>query len=338
LAAFGIYAAAVGAYEILDPGDIAKNSSRPFIAMLKRQIKVACHLVPPFLIFVALSPTANGGSQVRWGTFYDKIEAVAAITMFASPRIELILFVFAAVGLILALLSRTVSIRRRFLPILLVMALIWLAVPRVGLGGGFIDYRVPWGASFFLLAGLVPSDRRTPLSMLLGVLFTGLVIVRIGSIIEEWLSWEPTLAAIDNALASLPPGAALMVVEGRVSSTSAARQPALDHVAAYAVVRRQAFEPQIFASFSGQILYFQPRYKKLWELNPPSSLDRLDSAYNYVLVLWPKFARISSNLNLVCESSGQDFNLLKVSDEKAAATDKQLPASSQSDQPLSCPP
>jgi hypothetical protein len=336
LAAFGIYAAAVGAYEILDLEDIAKSRSRPLIAMLKRQIKVACHLVPPFLIFVALSPTTNGGLGVRWGTFYDKIEAVAAITMFANPRIELALFVFAALGLTLALLSRVVSIPRRFLPILLVLALIWLAVPRVGLGGGFIDYRVPWGASFFLLAGLVPSDRRTALSMLLGVLFTGLVIVRIGSIIEEWLSWEPTLAAIDNALGSLPPGARLMVVEGRLNSTSAARQPALDHVAAYAVARRQAFEPQMFASFSGQILYFQPRYKNLWELNPPSTLVTLDPAYDYVLVLWPKFAKISPNLNLVCKRRGQDFYLLEVSDVKALTTENQQPISSQSDQIFSC--
>jgi hypothetical protein len=334
LAAFGLYAAAIGAYEFLNT-ERTQAGPHPFAGMLKRQIRAACHLVPPFLVFLALSPTASGGSEVRWGTFYDKLEAVAAITLFAKPRVELLLLTFAALGLALALLTRVASIRRNFVPILIAMALIWLAVPRVGLGGGFIDYRVPWGASFFLLAGLVPSGRRPRLSMLLGLLFGGLVIVRIGSIVEEWLSWEPTLAAIDNALSALPPGARLMVVEGQPNSTSAARRPALDHVAAYAVARRQAFEPQMFGSFSGQILYFRPQYQNLWKLNPPSSLESLDSAYNYVLVLRPEFAKISPELNLVCERTGKVFKLLAVPGEKMSATGVRH-STPQSDPILSC--
>jgi hypothetical protein len=82
-------------------------------------------------------------------------------------------------------------------------------------------------------------------------------------------------------------------------------------VAGYAVARRQAFEANIFADFSGQILSLKEPYKTAWMLSPPSELDSLAAEYDYVLVLRPQFAKISSALPLVCEQRGREFAIWK---------------------------
>lgn len=176
--------------------------------------------------------------------------------------------------------------------------------------GGYIDYRLPWAISFFLLASLVPVPRHDRLGLTLGVLFGGLVTLRIVSICIFWLSWEPIIAAIDQALTALPLGSQLAVVRGRSGSTSLDRQPALDHMAAYAVARREAYEPEMFADFAAQLLHLQPNYAHPWSITP-ESLDRLPSNTDYLLVLRPTLVRLAPDLPLVCVAAGQDFALFR---------------------------
>jgi len=185
------------------------------------------------------------------------------------------------------------------------------------MGAAFIDYRVPWAIAFFLLASLMPGGRFQRWSAPFSRYFVALVLARIGLIAGLWLSWEPTLAAIDQTLTALPAGTRMMVIEGRSPDGTFFRQPDLANVASYLVVRRQAFEPSMFASLSGQILYFRPAFLELWRQGGfgvaiPSRLDHLDPAYDYVLVLLPRLATISPDLPLMCQVEGPDFKLFKV--------------------------
>jgi len=104
------------------------------------------------------------------------------------------------------------------------------------------------------------------------------------------------------------------VVLGEPASTSAARAPSLLHVAAYAVARRQAFEPSVYAGISGQILDFQPAAKPHWTLVSPSSLDRIDPYYTHLLVLRPSLAHIGPGLmaRLKPIAQGREFILYAV--------------------------
>ena len=236
---------------------------------------------------------------------------MAAFTLFSSPGPELTLLGLAAAGLIFALITDTVRARRETAAIAIAMGIVFLLLPRVALSGGYIDYRIPWAASFFVIATLVPGRRTARYGMPLGVWFGGLVAARLALIAALWLSWDPVIAGIVSALRTLPTGARLMAVEGDPGSTSVARSPPLVHVAAYAVAYRQAYWPGMFASFSGQILYFQPAYKHLWQ--PISTeLTHLDPMYNYVLVLRPTFVHVSPALPLRCIAHGDSFELFAV--------------------------
>jgi hypothetical protein len=188
-------------------------------------------------------------------------------------------------------------------------AIAWLALPRVYVGGGYIDYRVAWGASFFILTGLVPAGGaawRKPL----GWFFGALVLARIAIIATFWLMWEPTLAAMDAALSTLPLGARVFAVAGDPHSVSASLSPPLNGMVV--VSRRQAFEANIFADISGQILFLREPYKTISSVFLPTELHTLAPEYNYVLVMRPEFAWISPRLPLVCDKEGPSFQILRV--------------------------
>ena len=323
LAAFGAFAVAIASSELTYALANTEYSARRVIgSVLARQARVAMILMPAVLLYEACNPMADAGESRRWSSIWQKAEGIAAITVFSSPGLELALLGLAFAGMIAAVLTKTARLHRDCSLVVIVLVFTWLVLPRSGLGGGYIDYRIPWAASFFLLAGLVPGPAYEQYAQRFGGLFGLLVLARVWLIAWLWLSWEPIIASIDNALSSLPSGARLMVVEGQPSSTSASRRPPLNSIAAYAVARRQAFEPNVFASIPGQIIHLTPRYKKLWTLDIPSKLDHLAPDYNYVLVLRPEVAQVSPLLPLVCESTGPEFELFKVdfSDEPLSSS------------------
>jgi hypothetical protein len=70
----------------------------------------------------------------------------------------------------------------------------------------FIDYRLPWAIAFFFLAGVIPDPHYARLVHSWAAGFGILTVARVALISLLWLRWEPTLAAIDQAL-SLSAGA-----------------------------------------------------------------------------------------------------------------------------------
>ncbi|MDR3539277.1 MAG: hypothetical protein P4L71_22505 [Acetobacteraceae bacterium] len=334
LAAFGLFAIAVGACELTHGFVAAGGLTRRLpAALVRHQVGPLLCLVPVFLVFLWLSPTADhstAASIIRFSTLHQKARSFASITLFTSPKLEVGLLALALAGLAAAVLSRTMRLHPVGAAATATMLLVWLALPNIALGGAYIDYRVPWAVAFFLLASVIPGRRHDRLAVPFAGCFAALAVARIALIAGLWLSWEPTLAALDTALSRLPVGSRLMVVEGRPPSGEVFRQPDLEHVAAYAVARRQAFMPGMFASLSGQILYFQPHYLDLaqqaaFEVAIPASLERVLPDYDYILDLLPDLARIGPDVPVVCEASGPHFMLLKVGGEGAAALGDNVP-------------
>lgn len=324
-AAFGLFAIAVGSFELALAYDGAGGWSWRFVsAAVKRQLQLAIFLLPPFILYKLYSPTTALMENFQAATFWGKIESVAAITLFSSPAIELPLLVLGSAGLVLALIAKIVRVHHAAYFMAAFFALVWLSLPRAVLGSFYTDYRMPWGEAFFLVAGLIPGARVRHATAF-GAWFGVLVLVRVGLIAMLWLSWEPTVAAIDHALGQLPMGARMKVVVGKVQSTSAWRRPALENVAGYLVARRQGFESNVFADIAGQILYLRPAYRQVREFVAPSALHQLPPQFDYVLVVHPESAWISPRLPLVCAAQGHLFRLLKVvaADHPLSATERQ---------------
>jgi hypothetical protein len=103
-----------------------------------------------------------------------------------------------------------------------------------------------------------------------------------------------------------------MVVFGK-ADTAQSRRPPLQHVAALAVARRQAFEPYMFASIPGQILHFQPDFRRLYRETPAAeAIDNIDPIYDHLLVIYPQTAEISPRLPLTPLAKGEMFELFRI--------------------------
>ncbi len=318
LAAFGTFAIAVCAHQLAEALPILRRATP--IAFLRnlagRAALALLVLLPPLLLFLVLG-LINGhpaSHYVHYGPVIQKLESVAALTMFSSPGPELGLLALTALGLALAFAVGTIRLDMRGLPFLLLAGLAVLVTPRTAMGATWIDYRLPSAAVFFALGMLVRGPAAPRTGMVWNLWFGVLIVARVAIIATLWLRWEPIFDQFESAFAQLPIGARLMVVEGTTGSTSADRRPSLDNVAALAVARRQGFEPQIFAGFSGQLLRYQPNYQPLWTLTLPASIAQIDPAYNFLLVLRPKLAAIAPALqqHLTPLASGTDFALFRI--------------------------
>jgi hypothetical protein len=315
LMAFGICALAIGAFEFMHPigNGVTGRMRQTAREILRRESRAAMALALPLAVFALFSPLAVGGHGARWSTLHEKIEGLAALTLFANPIPELLLLALAMAGYSFLLLSGAVRVRRESVLTFLVMLAIFLLLPRVAGGGGYVDYRMPWAASFFLVSGTIPARRMGLGGRAISVCLAGLAVARIALVAAQWLSWSPAIAEVVTALRGLPTGARLMVVLGDPGSTSLSRRPPLEHVAAYAVAYRQAYWAGMFADISGQILFYQPAYKHDWSDDTPRpALDVLDPLYQYVLVLRPQFARLAPQLPLRCVTQGKQFRLFAV--------------------------
>jgi hypothetical protein len=314
LVAFGLFAIAVGMFELSHAfgGTVPGGLRHIVVEVARRQMRAACVLVPAFLLFVLLSPIASSSGGYRWSTLQEKMTGIVALTYFSSPLPELTLLVLAAVGLAGALASGAVRLRRETIAIVAAMVLLFLGLPRVGLGAGFIDYRVPWATSLFLLATIVPGANSIRYGKVMSLWFGALVATRVAIIAVLWLTWEPTIAGISAALNTLPVGTRLTAVEGNLGSVAASRRPALVAMGAYAVTQRQALWPFIFADIPGQILHITPPYKQEWQPGLPDGMATLCSECDYVLVLRPASAQLAVTLPLRCITQGHEFALYAV--------------------------
>ncbi|MBS0640639.1 MAG: hypothetical protein JSS43_12245, partial [Proteobacteria bacterium] len=203
LAAFGLFALALGGCELAAAFEASRGHWRRLPAeILRRQIAPVGCLVPVLAVFLLLSPTADPAmaaeNVVRFSTLQEKLRSVAAITLFTQPRLETALLALALAGLAVALVLRAVRVHRVLAFVVPLMALLWLVLPNIAAHTSFIDYRLPWAISFFLLGGIVAGPSWHRYRSLLAAGFGTLAFARVTLIAVLWLRWEPTLAAIDH--------------------------------------------------------------------------------------------------------------------------------------------
>lgn len=288
-------------------------------AIAGRALWAASALVSPLLLFAFASPTA--GEAVKpmiWSTLQQRAESIAAITLFASPLPELALLLAALIGLAAALAVRAVRPHPLALSVG-VMALLWVVAPRSAMGGGYLDYRLPWATALLALGVIVPGPRWDRFTRALAGWFGALAVGRVVLIAALWLRWEAVIAPIDASLARLPEGARLLVVQGP-TRTSAGRRPSLLHVGSYAVARAHAFTPTLYAGISGQVLDFREPWRRLRHFTAPQALGRIDPAYTHVLVIEPATATVAPHILGSQLARGVRFALYRVQGQAARGT------------------
>jgi hypothetical protein len=313
--AFGCFLIAAGSVELVEMYEAIRARGRVgFLNWARVTIyRLGPVAIIPLALLTALGPSEGGDLPYVWSNLRERIEALAAIMMFALPALDIAILTLAALGAAIAFAGRAVRLRPEGVVTVLCLALAFFAFPRFGRGGSYIDYRFPSAIVFFLIAFTVPGQRFDRFAGTLVGWFGGLTVARVAMICTLWLAWEPVFAEFETAFALLPLGAPIAVVEGRLGSVTATRNPPLEHVAEYAVARRHAFSPWMFGTLRSQIIGYQPRYyDPSWSHAPPSTLDTIAPYFRYILVLYPEAARIGPGICTRTIATGRAFELLEV--------------------------
>ncbi|MFO1024074.1 MAG: hypothetical protein U1E70_02730 [Acetobacteraceae bacterium] len=310
LYAFGLYAVCVAGYETSLLLEAARANGRWRMPRLRPSLDIAATLVLP-LTALAVSPTSSEAAVTRWSTLTWKLEALVSPVYFNQPLIELPLLLVLLATFGIGLGTGVLRLHRRMLPALLVFLLLTFAFPRTLFGSNYADYRLPAGAGFFFLASLrldstVPLRRRIVLAVL-----SLCLVVRIASIVVDWVAVQPVLAEYRDALAPVPPGARLLVIRGEVEPRSRRRTPPLEHVPVLAAARQQAFTGYIFAGAIAP-LKIKPGLADYIHFAPNPDLAGDLGRYDYLLAVQDPVISIPQGITLTPLRQGASYVLSRI--------------------------
>lgn len=308
---FGLYAVCVGGYE----ASVFWERIRA-----ERWRVRAEYLVMPILAGVALllpaslllfSPASEVAGVTRWSTPLWKLEALLAPLFFNQPMIELPLIMLLIIVVGWGLLAGLLRVHGRMVLPLAVLALLFLAMPRTLYNSNYADYRLLCGVSFFALASLRLRAGSGVRGQVIVVTLAFCLLIRVGSVLANWLPTQPILEEYGSALAEMPPGAKLLVLRGVLGSTSADRSPPLEHVPVFAGAKQGALVPYLFTHEATPIR-LQPAVRDYGHFSPYPENATDMARYDYVLVLYQPEFRIPEGLSLQLLKQGMTYRLFRV--------------------------
>ena len=218
-------------------------------------------------------------------TFNNKLSSVlSAITTYDSRLDLAAIFLLCAIARIFAsgpLLRCHAGLMLGALGLLLVTVLI----PSTLGGTAFVDWRFSIMAVLTAVAALRPSFQLTRASGMAAVALAGLALARTGWIGSTWQERQADVAAVEQVLALVPPGAAVLPTEHtRQAGQDLSRGRALAnglpwhlHLPSLAVPLRHAFVPTLFTA---------PGKQPLRVLPPWTSISVLEGVPAPVPLLW----------------------------------------------------
>jgi hypothetical protein len=252
IAAFGIYALAICGVEA--PLALAEIRARDWPALGRRAAILTPQFVLPAALFLGWRRQAAAGG-VSYAGFARKADLLFSVFDNYDRSFDIACFaLFLALGLWLA-----VSARLRLAPRLgwaagLVFAA-YLLMPSQIYGGSGADHRLPLALLLLLVAGSAPQfpSRRTAVAI--GTAAALLLTLRMAVIERAWRRADRVYAADLAAIDALPRGARLGVAYPDAVHVVPVPQV---HLAAMAVVRRDAFVPTLFADRAQQPIVLRP--------------------------------------------------------------------------------
>ena len=314
LYALGLYAICVAGLEL---GELARRAGGR--RELMRRLPVALgQFVIPALLFLSKSPTAADSETVGYFElgfhFWNKLRAAHQVLLSYHPAFDRLTFVALAAGLIAALALRWVELDRRMRLPLILLALVFLALPQAFMGGLLVDFRLPAAMVFVLVASIRPRPSGIPRARAVALALAALFLVRTGMIGERWHAFDKVYDSFLEAIADLPPGRRIVAAAAGRPAAYDSTAPTLMYIGALAVIHRSAFDPAVFVNPSQQPIVAIGRYRELaeshWWRSPPIPFGQIapsvvDGAsdegdarraedpilqYDYLLLLYPASA------------------------------------------------
>lgn len=207
-------------------------------------LMAAATLLPPVLFYFTMFDRGMG-LRFAWNEVLNaKVAGAISPFLSYSAAISVLIAGVMTLALLYLWLSGKLKIDVAAACAFLALAVVFLVLPTNSMGSGMLDRRVgPVLALFcFAAVALKASPRLTAVVVLVASCLT---VLKVYEVQTHWRAASREFAAIRGALGSLPPGARLV---GQVVTEGTSLEfPPVRHAAAFAVIDRDAFIPNMFA-------------------------------------------------------------------------------------------
>jgi hypothetical protein len=256
---FCFYALLVGSHELITMVRLARRGEASPRRVAARTAALAPVLLAPVVLYL-LSPLVMTGSGTEWSSPAKKVYRL--LEPFMAYVTALDLFTGAAVVSFLALcfLTRRARISQAAALSVIVLLVVYAALPSTLKNVGYIDSRLPVMIGFLLFAGWMPAGLRPRLEIGAAVFFALLLLVRMGLITDIWLRSQQDVAEVRQAIAQVEPGSRVLEVDVTsldnpayydsmpLSRTIQHFSYTYWHLGALLLIERKAFWPLLFTA------------------------------------------------------------------------------------------
>ncbi len=230
--------------------------------------------VVPVLIFLFLTPHGHAQVALSYRDVAARIRAFGAPICYDASLDVLLMAVIAAVAGVLALKAkaRVASGLAAAVSLLVVAQFLMPNGLFTALGA---DHRIPIALCFLALAGSDLSGVSRRAQWAFAAVAVTVPGVRVWSIDAAWTSFDPVYADVEDALASLPPSAAVATAYP-VDSFDSGGAPAIAvfYLPLRDAVEHGGFSQPLFAFPTQNPVVLQPEYRELAEVWPGDAVWR----------------------------------------------------------------
>jgi hypothetical protein len=262
---------------------------------LRALVLAGATFLPAIAIYLLLTPAGAGG-PLAYSPITRKLDLLFTVFDNYSAPFDIACFAIAVLAIAAAFWQRWITLHPAMAMPLGLLFLTYLVMPTQIATASGVDHRIPAVLGLVLLAG----SRWTAPDARVARIFAGaallLFLVRMGVLAAEWRQSDRAYAELLPVLDRIPEGSRVAVATPHAIKW--AHTP-LYHFPAWAVVRRDAFVPILFAYPTQQPIALRPLYGELaGKLTPghlwtalverTTTLDPAESAalakYDYVLI------------------------------------------------------
>ncbi len=256
LVALGVYGIGVLAFEI---ARLLERRDEP----LSRRFLSLCLAGLPFLAalpLLALSPTLGLSGENYW----QPQGKVAGVEMIINVYYDVVAFGLTgavAVAGVWALRRGLVRTASLLLPLLIVGALVYLALPRTAFATYMADQRVPVALAFMVLACVRVDLRGRMVRRGFVVLLVALLAIRVAEVQIMWTQLTQWTTGFQQSIAAIRPGSRVMVAYADPRGGGNPKDLGLVHAACLAIIEKSALVTTAFTVPGKQILRVNSAYQ-----------------------------------------------------------------------------
>jgi hypothetical protein len=224
----------------------------------------------PALLLLVLMPH-DPSSNVQYAPYFiaDKLAGIFKSISSGSLTGD-IAFCVGMAELAAAILLGRARLAPPLIPGLILLVVIYLALPDELGHGSYVDKRLPIAIGVLLVAGIDAQISRTVRSAALAAIVAAALVVKQGAVSFLWHRVDPVIDSALTAMSALPAGAVIFRVECRPANTMLAayvsHQPAMTHLPALATLDGARFDASGWAIPGQQPIAVRPEFQRAYNL------------------------------------------------------------------------